>query len=213
MYAEPLFLLIAFVSSFIGLSAHQHNHKEAAATSARLQSATNIVWALPARSQSDAPTAQAAQTDCVAVIPGFSNDTRSMGMASGQGFITCRVRHRWSAPAAIMLESSSPAMLADGGRTDVILLLKGHSFAESFLSGAFVPGDGVEEASGGKLFFRQSKHTFAKFTLPDAVVRPDTPINELLYGRPLSPSVILDSKQTPPTVAQDFVSWVEWRFR
>ena len=213
MYAEPLFLLIAFVSSVFGLSVHQHDHKDAAATSARLQSATNIVGALPARSKSGSPTAQAAQTECVAIIPSFANDTRSMGRASGEGFISCRAGHRWSAPGAIVLESSSPAMLADGGRTDVVLLLKGHSLGQSLLSEAFVPGDAVDEASRGKLFFRQGKHTFAEFTLPDAVVRPDTSANEILYGWSVRPSAIFDSYQTPPSVAQDFVNWVEWRFR
>lgn len=213
MYAEPLFLLIAFVSSLIGVSARQHDYKASAATSARLQTATSIVCALPARSKSEGPTARAAQTDCIAVIPSFARDTGSMGIASGEGFITCRSGHRWSAPGAVVLESSIPAILTGGGKTDIVLLLRGHGLGENLLSAAFVPGAAVDEASGGKLFFRQTKRKFAEFTLADAVIRPDIRVNNLLYGSSLPPSAILDSYQTPPIIAQDFVNWVDWRFR
>jgi lipid-binding SYLF domain-containing protein len=214
MYAEPLFVLIAFVSLFIAGGAPRHENRAVAATSARLQGTARIVEVLPGRSRSDGPTAQAAQTDCVAVIPGFANDTPSNGTASGQGFVTCRAGHHWSAPSAIVLEGSSSAMLADGGKTDVVLLLKDRSLRESLLSGAVLSGDAAEETSESKLFFHQTKHTFAEFTLANAAIRPDGPVNELLYGKSLTPSAILEGKRWPPTVAaQDFVDQVVWRFR
>jgi hypothetical protein len=180
MYAEPLFLLIGFVSLLIAGGTHRHDNKAAVAASARLQSAVRIVDDLPSRSRNEGPTAQVAQTDCVAVIPSFANDTSSNGTASGQGFLACRAGHHWSAPSAIVLEGSSPAMLADGGKTDVVLLWKDRSFRESLLSGAVLPEDPAEEASGSKLFFRKTKRKFAEFTLTNVAVRPDGPVNELL---------------------------------
>ena len=68
----------------------------------------------------------ASHATCVAVIPGFKKGAFVVGAQYGQGVVTCRTGHGWSAPAFIQLTGASFGFQIGGQATDLVLVAVTH---------------------------------------------------------------------------------------
>ena len=68
------------------------------------------------------PDSIASHATCVAVIPGFKKGAFVVGAEYGQGVVTCRTGHGWSAPAFIQLTGASFGFQIGGESTDLVLV-------------------------------------------------------------------------------------------
>src|SRR6266852_5102823 len=90
-------------------------------TGARLERAAAVLNTLTDPGHGVRPE-QIASADCIAVIPGFKKGAAVVGVGYGRGFISCRNGGRWSAPAAVALESGSLGVQFGGEKIDIVIL-------------------------------------------------------------------------------------------
>ena len=62
------------------------------------------------------------QASCVAVVPGMIKGAFVFGAQYGQGVVTCRTGHGWSAPVFIRMAGGSFGFQAGGQSTDLVLV-------------------------------------------------------------------------------------------
>jgi len=210
MYAEPLIVLLAFVTSFCLFHVHR-------ALPARLGNAVAVLDKFADPSGHVILPEQMKQADCVAVIPGLKRASASDHTASGRGFITCRDSGRWSAPGAVIFESSNPDFKIGAQKIDVVMLSMDSNRRRSLLSGRFTIGpDTSAEWGNGKfksadpnskvLFFGRTKNASVEFDLDGATLKPDDSGNKALYGRAMPYSEIIGGGGVAPKAAQVFVN-------
>jgi lipid-binding SYLF domain-containing protein len=210
MYAEPLIVLITFVAS-LGFF---HPHR---ALSTRLGNAVAVLDTFVDPSGRRIPPEQMKQADCVAVFPGFKKASDSNNAASGLGFITCREGDRWSAPGAVIFESSNPAVKLGAQETDVVMLSMDGNLRRSLLSDRFTIGRDASavwendksqpaDSNSKLLFFGRTNNASAEFDLDGATLRPDKSDNKALYRRAMPLSEIIDSRGVAPKAAQVLVN-------
>src|ERR1700756_2023024 len=68
----------------------------------------------------------AAKATCVAVVPGFKKGAFVVGGQYGQGVLSCRTAHGWSAPVFIQMTGASFGLQAGGEATDLVLVATNH---------------------------------------------------------------------------------------
>jgi len=211
MYAEPLIALLAFVASLGFFYGHR------AFPARPLENAAAVLDKFVDSSDRRYLAEQMRQADCVAVIPGFKKTSARDYTAFGRGFITCHDAGRWSAPGAVIFESSHLAVKIHNQKTDVVMLSMDDNLRRSLLSNRFTIGpDASAEWGNGKsklgdpnskvLFFGAAKNAFLEFDLDRAVLRPDDSGNKALYGRAMPNSEIIASGVVGPKAAQVFVN-------
>jgi lipid-binding SYLF domain-containing protein len=64
----------------------------------------------------------ASKATCVAVIPSFKKGAFVVGGQYGQGVLSCRTAHGWSAPVFIQMTGASFGLQAGGQATDLVLV-------------------------------------------------------------------------------------------
>jgi SH3 domain-containing YSC84-like protein 1 len=210
MYAEPLITLLAFIASLGFFYGHR------AAFPPRLENAAAVLDKFVDSSDRRYLAEQMRQADCVAVIPGFKKTSAGDYTAFGRGFITCRDGDRWSAPGAVIFESSHLAVKIRNQKTDIVMLSMDSNLRRRLLSNRFTIGrDASAEWGNSKsklvdpnskvLLFAQAKNAFVEFDLDRAVLRPDDSGNKALYGRAMPYSEIIAGGGVAPQAAQVFV--------
>jgi lipid-binding SYLF domain-containing protein len=210
MYAEPLISLLAFVVSLGFFYGHR-------VFPARLGNAVAILDKFVDPSGHGILPEQIRQADCVAVIPGFKEASARDHTAFGRGFITCHNGDHWSAPSAVVLESSNPAVKIGNQKIDVVMLSMDSSRRPKLLSSRFtigrdasaVWGNGKSEPTDRNskvLCFARTKRALVEFDLDGAMLKPDDSGNKALYGRAMSYSEIIDGRVVAPKAAQVLVN-------
>ncbi|HTW31262.1 MAG TPA: lipid-binding SYLF domain-containing protein [Candidatus Sulfotelmatobacter sp.] len=166
------------------------------------------------------PPERLAAADCIAVIPGFKKGAAGLGIGFGRGFISCRKDGRWSAPAAITLETASLGVQLGGEEINIVALSMDKGRRAKLLSERFTVGSDASAAWGnGKsahedpnaqvLFFGETKGAFAGFGLDGATVKRDQSGDKALYGKDVTNSEIVDGSTATPTIAQGFTGELE----
>src|ERR1700722_7445378 len=93
----------------------------------RVESAHLVLHELMATPDKGIPDDIAAKATCVAVIPGLKKGAFIVGGQYGQGVVSCRTGHGWSAPAFIQLSGTSFGLQAGGQSTDLVLVGTTHA--------------------------------------------------------------------------------------
>ena len=155
---------------------------------------------------------------CIAIVPGMKKAGFIFGAKYGKGYVSCRTRGGWSAPATIRIEGGSVGFQIGATEADVVLLIRNHRGMEKLLSDQFTLGGDATIAAGpvGRdataqtdammtaeiLAWSRSRGLFAGISLQGATLRQDLDDNEKLYGRRLDNREILTNGVTPPPPAE-----------
>ena len=191
----------------------------------RLSSATQVVREIEGAPDGGIPDFIVSKANCIAVIPSVKKGAFIVGASYGQGAVTCRTPHGWSAPVFIRLAGASFGFQIGGQATDLILVSVNDRGFEDLLHSKFKIGADASAAAGpvGRhaaastdillsaelLTYSRAKGVFAGVDLNGAVVSQNTDDTNLFYGgQAQSYGDILHGKVPVPSPARRFVSTV-----
>jgi SH3 domain-containing YSC84-like protein 1 len=195
---------------------------------ARIEAAHAVLHELMATPDKGIPEDVAAKATCVAVIPSFKKGAFVVGAQYGQGIVTCRTGHGWSAPAFIQLTGASFGFQAGGQATDLVLLATTHDAFQRLLQdkvklggdlavaagpvGRNAQASTTELANAAILTYSRSKGLFAGVDLTGDVVHQNTDDTRDYYGKDLSFETILSGGVPPLPSSVHFLATVRQLF-
>ena len=223
---------IAFVCSLI-LTCVMLNGSVFAATredlQARIDSAKLVLDQIMGAGDRSVPMDILQQATCVAVVPGMIKGAFVFGAQYGQGVVTCRTGHGWSAPVFIRMAGGSWGLQIGGQSTDLILIAVNDRGMQDLLKDKFKIGGDASAAAGpvGRagtastdwkmsaelLSYSRAKGLFAGIDLDGTSVSQNKEDTEVYFGQPHSFEAVLKGNVSVPqgaipfvrTVAHDFV--------
>jgi lipid-binding SYLF domain-containing protein len=165
---------------------------------------------------------------CVAVVPGMVKGAFLVGAQYGQGVVTCRTGHGWSAPVFIRMAGGSFGFQIGGQATDLILVAVNDRGMQDLLKNKFKIGGDASAAAGpvGRqgdadtdwklnaelLSYSRTKGLFAGIDLDGTSVSQNKEDTELYYGAPEDFNKILRGDVAVPQGAVRFVRAVAQYF-
>ncbi len=170
----------------------------------------------------------ASHATCVAVIPGVKKAAFVVGGQYGQGIVSCRTGHGWSAPAFIQLTGASFGFQIGGSDTDLVLIAVSHNAFDRLLTDKVKLGGDIAVAAGpvgrasqmsttelanaGFFAYSRSKGLFAGINLSGDVVNQNHDDTAAFYGRDIPFQQILNGDVHTPPSAEHFVRTVSELF-
>ncbi len=161
------------------------------------------------------------QATCVGVVPGLIKGAFVFGAQYGQGIVTCRTGHGWSAPVFIRMAGGSWGLQIGGQSTDLVLVaVNDHGFQDLLKSKFKIGGDAAASAgpvgrnsqaatdwrmNAELLTYSRSKGLFAGIDLDGTVVSQNVEDTELYFGHAHSFQTILKGEIAPPAGSVPFV--------
>src|ERR1035438_6689936 len=88
------------------------------------------------------------QATCVAVVPGMLKGAFVVGAQYGQGVVTCRTGHGWSAPVFIRMAGGSFGFQIGGQSTDLVLVAVNERGFQDLLKNKFKIGGDAAASAG-----------------------------------------------------------------
>ena len=165
---------------------------------------------------------------CVAVVPGMVKGAFVFGGQYGQGVVTCRTGHGWSAPVFIRMAGGSFGFQIGGQSTDLILLAVNDRGLQDLLKSKFKIGGDASAAAGpvGRagqastdwkmgaelLSYSRNKGVFAGIDLDGTSVSQNHEDTELYYGKAYGFERVLKGNVAVPPDAEEFVRTVAHYF-
>jgi lipid-binding SYLF domain-containing protein len=170
------------------------------------------------------------QATCVAVVPGLKKAAFVVGGQYGQGVVTCRTGHGWSAPVFIRMAGGSFGFQIGGQSTDLVLVAVNDRGLQDLLKNKFKIGGDASAAAGpvGRtgeaatdwkmnaelLTYSRAKGLFAGIDLDGTSVSQNMEDTEVYFGAPHKFETVLKGNVEVPagavpfvrTVAHDFVA-------
>jgi lipid-binding SYLF domain-containing protein len=164
------------------------------------------------------------QATCVAVVPGMVKGAFIFGGQYGQGVVTCRTGHGWSAPVFIRMAGGSFGFQIGGQSTDLVLVAVNDRGFQDLLKNKFKIGGDAAAAAGpvGRngqaatdwkmnaelLTYSRSKGLFAGIDLDGTSVSQNKEDTQLYFGSPRSFESVLKGNVAVPEGAIPFVKTV-----
>ena len=164
------------------------------------------------------------QATCVAVVPGLLKGAFVFGGQYGQGVVTCRTGHGWSAPVFIRMAGGSFGFQIGGQSTDLVLVAVNERGFQDLLKNKFKIGGDASAAAGpvGRsgqaatdwkmnaelLIYSRNKGLFAGIDLDGTSVSQNREDTEIYFGGPHSFESILKGAVAVPESAVPFVRTV-----
>ena len=165
---------------------------------------------------------------CVGIVPGMKKGAFIVGAQYGQGVVTCRTSHGWSAPVFIRMEGGSFGLQLGGQAVDLVLVAVNDRGFQDLLKDKFkVGGDAAASAgpvgrnteaatdwkmSAELLTYSRSKGLFAGIDLNGTSVSQNADDTQVYYGAPHNFDVILKGNVPVPAEAAPFVHDVALHF-
>jgi SH3 domain-containing YSC84-like protein 1 len=194
----------------------------------RIEAAHAVLHELMDTPDKGIPDSIAARATCVAVVPGFKKGAFIVGGQYGQGVVSCRTGHGWSAPAFIQLTGASFGLQAGGQSTDLVLVAVTHDGFERLLHDKVKLGGDIaatagpvgrnsqasttELANAGFLTYSRSKGLFAGVDLTGDVVNQNQNDTTAYYGTDVSYEKILTGRVPVKPSSAHFVRTVNQLF-
>jgi lipid-binding SYLF domain-containing protein len=196
---------------------------------ARIDAAKLVLNEIMGASDSGIPMNILEQATCVGVVPGLKKGAFIWGAQYGQGVVTCRTGHGWSAPVFIRMAGGSFGFQIGGQSTDLVLVAVNERGFQDLLKNKFKIGGDAAASAGpvGRngqaatdwkmnaelLTYSRSKGLFAGVDLDGTSVSQNSEDTELYFGQAQSfESILKGSVDVPPgavpfvrTVARYFV--------
>jgi len=195
----------------------------------RLENSRIIINEVMKTPDEGVPSAIMKQATCVAVVPGLKKGAFVIGGQYGQGVVTCRTGHGWSAPAFIRMAGGSFGLQIGGQETDLVLVAVNDSGMQDLLKSKFKIGADAAASAGpvGRntqastnltlkselLTYSRSRGLFAGVDLDGTVVSQNTDDTNEYYGTPHSFEQILKGNVLPLDSSKPFVRTVAKYFR
>lgn len=216
-----LILLAAF-----GVSAHAADDAQQA--DARLDAAKTVIDQIMSVPDKSIPEDIARKAVCVGVVPGMVKGAFIFGADYGQGVVTCRTAHGWSAPVFIRMAGGSWGLQIGGKSTDLVLVAVNQKGFQDLLNSKFKIGAGVSAAAGpvGRdaqastdaslhaelLTWSRSRGAFAGIDLSGVSVTQNKGDTDAVDGSGQSFDQILHGDVPPPSAARPFLHAIEQYF-
>lgn len=188
---------------------------------ARIDAAKLVLDQIMAAQDSTIPLNILQQATCVGVVPGLIKGAFLVGAQYGQGIVTCRTGHGWSAPVFIRMAGGSFGFQIGGQSTDLILVAVNDRGFQDLLKSKFKIGGDASAAAGpvGRagqaatdwklnaelLSYSRAKGLFAGVDLDGTSVTQNSEDTELYYGQPHTFQDILKGNVDVPPGAVAFV--------
>jgi len=195
---------------------------------ARIDSAKQVLDQIMSAGDRSVPMNILQQATCVAVVPGMIKGAFVFGAQYGQGVVTCRTGHGWSAPVFIRMAGGSWGLQIGGQSTDLILIAVNERGFQDLLKNKFKIGGDASAAAGpvGRtgtastdwkmnaelLSYSRTKGLFAGIDLDGTSVSQNSEDTELYYGGPHHFGPILKGEIPVPEGAVPFVKGVAHYF-
>lgn len=195
----------------------------------RLEKARLVVNELSQTPDKGIPNAIVEKAVCVAVVPSMKKAAFGIGAQYGQGIVTCRTGHGWSAPVFIRLAGGSFGFQIGAQGTDLVLVAMNQQGMQALLKSKFKIGGDASAAAGpiGRdaqantsanmnaelLTYSRSKGIFAGIDLDGTSVSQNQGDTDAYYGRHYDYNQILDGSVAVPAAARPFVRTVARYFR
>jgi lipid-binding SYLF domain-containing protein len=222
------FIRIACLSLCAIVPAVAARAEDTAKLDKRIEAAHEVLHEIMTTPDKGIPDSIAEHATCVAVIPGFKKGAFLVGAEYGQGVVTCRTGHGWSAPAFIKLTGGSFGLQAGGQSTDLILVAVTKSGFDHLLADKVKLGGDISVAAGpvgrastasttelanaGFLSYSRNKGIFAGVDLNGDVVNQNTDDTITYYGHDASFQSILSGKVAPHASSLHFIRTVAQLF-
>ncbi|HTB96306.1 MAG TPA: lipid-binding SYLF domain-containing protein [Terracidiphilus sp.] len=174
------------------------------------------------------PDSIARDAVCIGVVPGMVKGAFIFGAEYGQGVVTCRTGHGWSAPVFIRMAGGSFGFQAGGQGTDLVLVAVNDKGFQDLLRDKFKIGGDASAAAGpvGRdaqaatdwklraelLTWSRTHGIFAGIDLNGVGVSQNREDTDVLYGGPHPFEQILHGEVAPPAVARPFLHAVAQYF-
>src|SRR5580698_3139411 len=144
---KHIFAVLCFIGiSLTTLSAYAADDK--ATLDARIQSAKDVLDEIMATPDKAIPNQIMSQATCVGVVPSVKKGAFLVGAEYGQGVVTCRTGHGWSAPAFIVIAGGSFGFQIGGQSTDLVLVAVNDKGFQDLLKNKFKIGGDASAAAG-----------------------------------------------------------------
>lgn len=195
---------------------------------ARIDAAKVVLDQVMAAQDRSIPMNILQQATCVGVVPGLVKGAFIFGAQYGQGVVTCRTGHGWSAPVFIRMAGGSWGLQIGGQSTDLILVaVNEHGFQDLLKSKFKIGGDAAASAgpigrntqaatdwkmNAELLTYSRSKGLFAGIDLDGTSVSQNREDTELFFGRDYTFEQILKGNVAVPAGAVPFVKDVAHYF-
>lgn len=200
-----------------------------AAVSDRIEAARTVLTEIMATPDKAIPNFLMQKADCVGVFPSVKKAAFLVGAEYGQGVVTCRTDHGWSAPAFIRIAGGSFGFQLGGQSTDLVLIAVNQQGFQDLLKSKFKLGGDASAAAGpvGRdsqaatdwklnselLTYSRAKGLFAGVDLNGAVVEQNTDATRSYYGTAYPFDEILKGQVATPPDARPFVRTVAEYFK
>ena len=194
----------------------------------RINAAHAVLHELMDTPDKGVPDDIAAKATCVAVIPSFKKGAFVVGGQYGQGVLSCRTAHGWSAPVFIQMTGASFGLQAGGQATDLVLVATNRDGFQRLLKdkvklggdaavaagpvGRNTQASTTELANAAFLSYSRSRGVFAGIDLTGDVVNQNQDDTRTYYGKDLSYETILTGRVPVPPSATHFVRTVSELF-
>jgi lipid-binding SYLF domain-containing protein len=194
----------------------------------RIDSAKVVLDQIMAAQDRTVPIDILRSATCVAVVPSMVKGAFIVGAQYGQGVVTCRTGHGWSAPVFIRMAGGSFGFQIGGQATDLILIAVNDRGMQDLLKDKFKIGGDASAAAGpvGRagqastdwkmsaelLSYSRNKGLFAGIDLDGTSVSQNREDTELYYGAPQNFDVVLKGNVPVPPGAVAFVRDVAQHF-
>jgi lipid-binding SYLF domain-containing protein len=158
---------------------------------------------------------------CVGVVPGMIKGAFVFGAQYGQGVVTCRTGHGWSAPVFIRMAGGSWGLQIGGQSTDLVLVAVNERGFQDLLKSKFKIGADASASAGpvGRhgqaatdwkmnaelLTYSRSKGLFAGIDLDGTSVSQNSDDTEIYYRQARTFQSILKGDVDVPAGAVSFV--------
>ncbi len=188
---------------------------------ARIDAAKTVLDQIMAAQDHTIPLNILQMATCVAVVPGLKKGAFVVGAQYGQGVVTCRTGHGWSAPVFIRMAGGSFGFQIGGQSTDLVLVAVNDRGFQDLLKSKFKIGGDASAAAGpvGRsgqaatdwkmnaelLSYSRNKGLFAGIDLDGTGVSQNRADTELYYGQPQTFEAVLKGSVDVPAGAAPFV--------
>jgi SH3 domain-containing YSC84-like protein 1 len=194
----------------------------------RVDAAKTVLDEVMAAQDSTIPSNILQHATCVGVVPGLKKGAFVFGGQYGQGVVTCRTGHGWSAPVFIRMAGGSWGLQIGAQSTDLVLIAVNRQGFQDLLKNKFKIGADAAAAAGpvGRngqaatdwkmnaelLTYSRSKGLFAGISLDGTVVSQNLDDTTTYFGHEHTFEQVLKGSVDVPAGAVPFVKDVAHYF-
>jgi lipid-binding SYLF domain-containing protein len=191
----------------------------------RLDASANVLNEIMATPDKAIPDKVMSGAKCIAVVPSMVKIAVGFGGSHGKGVATCRTESgHWSAPAPITITGGSFGLQLGGQAVDLVMIVTNDQGMQHLLSSKFKLGADASAAAGpvGRdaaadtdwklraevLTYSRARGVFAGIDLNGSSITQDKDETQILYGKFVPFSDILDGKIRPREASDPFLTAV-----